>query len=40
MKIKKPEYYFLKRSIEKFSEDLQKMNEIIANKIFSNDEIL
>jgi deoxyadenosine/deoxycytidine kinase len=34
------EYYFLKRSIEQFQQDLRKMNKIIYDKIFSDDEIL
>ncbi|MFT6106894.1 MAG: hypothetical protein ACJA0S_000278 [Rickettsiales bacterium] len=36
----KIEYHFLKRAIEKFGQDLNKINLIISNQAFSNDDLL
>ncbi|MFT6077311.1 MAG: hypothetical protein ACJA02_000764 [Myxococcota bacterium] len=34
------EYYFLKRSIEQFGQNLHKMSKIIPNKVFGDNELL
>lgn len=40
MKTSRVEYFFLKRSIEQFAEDLHKLQNLITNKVMSDEEAL
>ncbi len=40
MKPTRVEYHFLKRSIQQFSQDLHQIQNLITNKILSDDEAL